>query len=44
MNILMVLDSTFPHDWRVEKEALALIEGGHNVYVLSQYVNSKNNK
>ncbi|NOR87496.1 MAG: glycosyltransferase [Bacteroidales bacterium] len=32
--ILMTLESDFPHDERVEKEAKALIEGGHEVHIL----------
>lgn len=35
MKILMVLDKVFPTDIRVEKEALSLIEAGHEVGLLS---------
>ena len=35
MNICMVLDSYFPPDIRVEKEARALISAGHKIYLLS---------
>ena len=35
MNICMVLDSYFPPDIRVEKEARALLKAGHKVVVLS---------
>ena len=35
MNILMVLDHTFPTDLRVENEATSLIKSGHNVGLLS---------
>ncbi|MCH2450321.1 MAG: glycosyltransferase family 4 protein [Gracilimonas sp.] len=35
MKILMVLDSKFPPDIRVEKEAFSLIEGGYQVGLLS---------
>ena len=35
MNIGMVLNSIFPPDVRVEKEARSLIEQGHKVYLLS---------
>lgn len=34
MNILMILDGEFPHDERVEKEALSLISEGNNVFIL----------
>jgi len=33
MRILMVLEVDFPPDERVEKEALSLIEGGHEVFI-----------
>lgn len=35
MKILMVLDSKFPPDIRVEKEAVSLLEAGHKVGLLS---------
>lgn len=35
MNILMVLDHTFPTDLRVENEATSLIKAGHDVGLLS---------
>lgn len=35
MKILMVLNNTFPTDIRVEKEALSLVEAGHEVGLLS---------
>ena len=35
MRIGMILDTTFPPDARVEKEALSLIEDGHEVYLFS---------
>ena len=35
MNILMVLDHTYPPDQRVENEAESLVDAGHNVTVLS---------
>ena len=35
MKICMVLDSYFPPDIRVEKEARALIRAGHEIYLLS---------
>ncbi|MEX0719726.1 MAG: glycosyltransferase family 4 protein [Balneolaceae bacterium] len=35
MNILMVLDSRFPPDIRVEKEAISLLEAGHNIGLLT---------
>ena len=35
MNRCMVLDSYFPPDIRVEKEARALISAGHKIYLLS---------
>ena len=35
MNICMVLQSYFPPDIRVEKEARALISAGHKIYLLS---------
>lgn len=35
MNICMVLDSYFPPDIRVEKEARALLSAGHKIYLLS---------
>lgn len=35
MNICMVLDSYFPPDIRVEKEARALISAGHRIFLLS---------
>ncbi len=34
INILMVLQSDFPTDMRVEREAQSLIKAGHNVYLL----------
>jgi len=34
MKILMILDGEFPHDDRVEKEALSLISEGNNVFLL----------
>ena len=34
MKILMVLENQFPDDERVEKEALSLIEAGHEVHLL----------
>ena len=34
MNILMILDGEFPHDDRVEKEALSLISEGNNIFLL----------
>ena len=34
MKICMVLDSSFPPDERVEKEAMSLIANGHEVYLL----------
>ncbi len=34
MRIGMILDKEFPPDERVENEALILLEGGHEVYVL----------
>ena len=37
MNILMVLNSGFPHDWRVEKEAIALKNAGYNVFIMCNY-------
>jgi len=36
MRILMCLGKTFPPDIRVEKEARALAQAGHNVFILSQ--------
>lgn len=33
MRILMVLDRVFPYDERVEKEALSLIDSGHEVHI-----------
>lgn len=35
VNICMILDKKFPPDIRVEKEAKALIEAGHDIYLLS---------
>lgn len=37
MNILMCLANPFPPDIRVEKEARALAQAGHTVFVLSPY-------
>lgn len=37
MKILMLLDRFFPPDIRVEKEARALSQAGHDVFVLSSY-------
>ena len=34
MDILMILDSEFPPDDRVEKEALTLIMAGNNVSMI----------
>jgi len=39
----MVLDGKFPHDERVEKEALSLIDSGYDVSVLSLKVPNKSN-
>jgi len=33
MKILMVLEGEFPPDNRVEKEAVSLIEAGHEVHI-----------
>jgi len=35
MNIGMILNTPFPPDIRVEKEARALSNGGHNVFLLA---------
>ena len=35
MKILMLLERQFPFDERVEKEAVSLIEDGHEIYILS---------
>ena len=49
MKILMVLENQFPDDERVEKEALSLIEAGHEVHLLcatlkKEYVGDENYK
>jgi glycosyltransferase involved in cell wall biosynthesis len=45
MRIGMVLDSIFPHDSRVEKEAISLIEAGHEVFLFSlNYTNKPNSE
>lgn len=41
MNILMVLENEFPHDERVEKEALSLIKAGHQVTIACATITSK---
>lgn len=43
MNIGMILDNTFPPDIRVEKEARALSQAGHNIFVLA-YENPQKNQ
>jgi glycosyltransferase involved in cell wall biosynthesis len=37
----MILQSKFPPDIRVEKEARSLIEAGHNIYLLSLEINGR---
>ncbi len=41
MKILMILDSEFPPDSRVEKEALSLINSGYKVIILCYTTNKK---
>ena len=41
MRILMLLDTEFPPDIRVENEAQSLIDAGHEVHLLSYSFNTK---
>lgn len=41
MKILMLLDTEFPPDIRVENEAQSLIDAGHEVHILSYNFDSK---
>jgi glycosyltransferase involved in cell wall biosynthesis len=43
MKILMVLTSYFPPDSRVEKEAISLVEEGHEVHVICYSKHNQNN-
>jgi hypothetical protein len=41
MRILMLLDTEFPPDIRVENEAQSLLDAGHEVHILSYNFGSK---
>ncbi|WP_372950513.1 glycosyltransferase [Mariniphaga sp.] len=44
MKILMVLNSHFPPDSRVEKEAISLLEEGHEVHIICYLKHDQKNK